>query len=259
LLRDETTDNNPAATAKPSEKNEETSKKLEAVVNSARPLIENKKQEVKLLKIIYAPFILPIVLVILLWVSIIIYSYNSISSNLSNMKLIAHEMNYIALKIPYANLLFHLLLKIIINKDFMVNNDSAINFFSATISNMYKNEETFQSAFTIAKGFHSAEYISLFNDIIFGNLCTGQLENDTECSSFDDQILTKGLFTATIKFYDTINSIFKSQITNPQPKENYIYSTALVNARILQSHYMPLLYEILESHLTQDISSKHFI
>jgi hypothetical protein len=229
-------------------KNEES----EISPQTGRALIQNENQT-KLLEIKYRAYIYPIIISALIWMAMEMECFIGIISNFSGIQMICNEMSHISLTLPYANIMYYMLLRIINGEKFQAININAINYLSTTLAEMYIGEEKFQKAFKVAKNFHTSDYISLYNKMITGNLCDG-IVNSTNCSLFSDGILTKGLSITSIRYYDAINLIFKSYLT--QPGRIDMNREDISELKQMQSHYLPLLYSTLGAELRKDLNKK---
>lgn len=81
------------------------------------------------------------------------------------------------------------------------------------IPDLYDQEEQLLDSFSQNYDYHSQEYNDNFNNLIYSNLCqylpefSSDKAQQTECESFNQGILKKGVYSSVIKYYDFMRQL----------------------------------------------------
>lgn len=104
----------------------------------------------------------------------------------------------------------------------------------------------------------------MFNDIVFTNMCSyqiidinGDLMDAEKCREYNGGILQQGLYSAIVKFYDTIVQLhndFLSLERNNDVVNEFTLSKTLYLLEEMEDYYFKSALKVLSYRLEEDIA-----
>lgn len=84
----------------------------------------------------------------------------------------------------------------------------SLTYVPSYIDSVYDEEEELLDTFSANYDYHSSTYNDLFNSIIYSDLCQYvQYESTPDCEAFNQGILTKGLYSSVIEYWDYLRQL----------------------------------------------------
>jgi len=112
--------------------------------------------------------------------------------------------------------------------------------------------------------YHSGEYNTEFNSIVFSNVCEyiDEFKLDIAgCEAFNQGILKKGIYSSVIKYWDYLRQL-NHDYSNSQRKTadqyRYLNDPGLSVATEMQSKYLNISLNTLVRKLSVDIDTLYF-
>ena len=147
------------------------------------------------------------------------------------------------------------------------------NLPSSTFANEFLNEMVAQQELFLKKHadnikYNDDDYNNIFDRVVLTNMCTEIYEGDSErrCAEFMGGILTKGLHSANLVFWDSQRQ-YNTQFTKLPPEEHDLYmiksmlNDGIINNEILEAKYFTDGYEylvqIMEDEMIRKFDKEH--
>ena len=127
---------------------------------------------------------------------------------------------------------------------------------------LYDEEEKLLDRFSANFDYHSDAYNTDFTNVVYSNVCefiddfSKNQATRTECESFNQGILKKGIYSSVIKYWDFLRQInhdfMESNRTTPVIKR-FLNEPRLKTAERMQDFYFKRAFKKLVSKLENDI------
>ena len=123
------------------------------------------------------------------------------------------------------------------------------------------SEEALVTQFNVNQLLHTDAYNSLFNNIMFGNICNSVdlfIEKGNDCISFNNGILKNGIHATVVQYWDYLWQIFQQfQLSDKSDTsiKSIFSNTKLDIAETMQKFYFNESYSLLGLQLEGDISN----
>jgi hypothetical protein len=89
-----------------------------------------------------------------------------------------------------------------------VMNQNSLTFMFSYLNETIRDQENFLKEHDANSAYHSTEFNTFFDKLIYQNACTSlSLNKVTECESFMGGILKKGLYSANVAYWDNMRSM----------------------------------------------------
>lgn len=122
------------------------------------------------------------------------------------------------------------------------------SFLNSTIN----SQEAFLKTHSNNAPYHSDQYNSFFNQLIYQDVCsavyTADATMNTACGSFMGGILEKGLYSANVAFWDNMRSIttdFNNSARDTTAINTFLNSASLIQNEQLKDIYFSDSYSML--------------
>ena len=151
--------------------------------------------------------------------------------------------------------------KMALYKDYniTIKNRDPIEYIDFLLNDVYKHQANLLDAFLENYDYHSSSYNEKFNAIIFSNVCsyiTTFPTTTTSCEIIDGGILTKGIYSTSVKFWDNIRQIHNDYINSDRlPTTLYsILNTKLINTiDTMHNIYLDVSINLIVDNILLDI------
>ena len=129
---------------------------------------------------------------------------------------------------------------------------------------LYPYEENLLDSFSQNFDYHSSTYNDIFNTLVYTDICQGVpfiVNNQTAaniCENFNEDILSKGLYSTVIKYFDYLRQLdhdFKESPRQLSDIVGFLNDPRLQTLQQMQDNYLIYVYQILVAQLEGDINN----
>lgn len=142
-----------------------------------------------------------------------------------------------------------------------VQNKNSLAFMFSFLNSTINSQEAFLKTHSNNAPYHSDQYNSFFNQLIYQDVCSAVYSQDstknTACGSFMGGILEKGLYSANVAFWDNMRSIttdFNNSARDTTAINTFLNSASLIQNEQLKDIYFSDSYSMLSNQLDASIS-----
>jgi len=144
----------------------------------------------------------------------------------------------------------------------LIQGQPASTFVPQQQEMLYDQEEELLDKFSQNYDYHSASYNSLFNSVIYSDICKNVPELSatsvifTACESYNQQILTKGLYSSVIQYWDymrQLNYDFSQSSRNQTQVWAYLNDNRLRVGLQMEDYYFKASLALLVKQFEADI------
>ena len=122
---------------------------------------------------------------------------------------------------------------------------------------LYDEEEQLLDKFSQNYDYHSASYNEDFNNIIYSNVCQYvTYDSVSDCESFNQGILKKGIYSSVIKYWDFLRQLNHDFLESNRTQKTivaFLNDDRLQTAEKMQDYYFKLALSMLVGKLEEDI------
>ena len=139
----------------------------------------------------------------------------------------------------------------------LIEGEISLTYVPAYQERLYDEEEQLLDKFSQNYDYHSASYNEDFNNIIYSNVCQYvTYDSVSDCESFNQGILKKGIYSSVIKYWDFLRQLNHDFLESNRTQKTivaFLNDDRLQTAEKMQDYYFKLALSMLVGKLEEDI------
>jgi len=187
--------------------------------------------------------------------------YFQSGSFLSVAKNLIRESGTITMRHFSNNFLYQIMQEVLTtNGRAQVMNQNSLSFIFNYLNETIKQQEEFLKEHSSNAGYHSSEFNTFFDSLIYQNVCDAIYKDEDvkqgQCQTFMGGILKKGLYSANVAYWDNMRSMatdFNNSARDQRSIDIIMNSDRLIDNENLKDIYFDDSYKRLLSQLDQSI------